>query len=109
MEDHDYTAMPAFLAGALIGAGIALLLAPQTGMELRGMLRSYAKRAKDEAYDRGREAWDTAVDRGKEYLETGRETVKEAGKTAREYMETGKETLREAGRDISKETSRNRG
>jgi gas vesicle protein len=108
MDDNEYTAMPAFLAGALIGAGIALLLAPQTGAELRGMLRSYASRARDEAYERGREVWDTAVERGKDYLETGKETMKEPGKTAREYMESGKETVREAGRDLGRETSRNR-
>jgi gas vesicle protein len=108
MDDNEYTAMPAFLAGALIGAGIALLLAPQTGAELRGMLRSYASRARDEAYERGREVWDTAVERGKDYLETGKETMREAGKTAREYMESGKETVREAGRDLGRETSRNR-
>jgi gas vesicle protein len=108
MDDNEYTAMPAFLAGALIGAGIALLLAPQTGAELRGMLRSYASRARDEAYERGREVWDTAVERGKDYLETGKETMTEAGKTAREYMESGKEAVREAGRDLGRETSRNR-
>ena len=108
MDDNEYTAMPAFLAGALIGAGIALLLAPQTGAELRGTLRSYAARARDEAYERGREVWDTAVERGKDYLETGKETMREAGKTAREYMESGKEDVREAGRDIGRETSRNR-
>jgi gas vesicle protein len=108
MDDNEYTAMPAFLAGALIGAGIALLLAPQTGAELRGMLRSYASRARDEAYERGREVWDTAVERGKDYLETGKETMREAGKTAREYMESGKEAVREGGRDLGRETSRNR-
>ena len=105
MEDNEYTAMPAFLAGALIGAGIALLLAPQTGSELRGMLRSYASRARDEAYERGREVWDTAVDRGKEYMETGKETMREAGKSAREYVESGKEAVREAGREASRNRS----
>ena len=29
MKDDEYTAMPAFLAGALIGARLALLLAPR--------------------------------------------------------------------------------
>ena len=38
----------AFLAGALIGAGVALLFAPQRGSELRGMLSDYANRAKDD-------------------------------------------------------------
>ena len=39
------------------------MLAPQTGSELRGMLRNYASRAKDDLVDRGRDAWDTAVER----------------------------------------------
>jgi gas vesicle protein len=99
--EGDYAGFSAFLAGALIGAGVALLLAPQTGSELRGMLRSYANRAKDEISERGREAWDTAVERGKDYMETGKEAMRDAGKTAREYVETGKETAREAGRQAT--------
>ena len=99
--ESDYGGFSAFLAGALIGAGVALLFAPQTGSELRGMLRSYANRAKDELSERGREAWDTAVDRGKDYMETGKEAVRDAGRTAREYMETGKEAVRETGRQAT--------
>ena len=106
MKDSEYTAMPAFLAGAFIGAGLALLLAPQTGVELRGMLRSYSSRVGDELYERGQEAWETAVERGKDYLESGKETMREAGRTARESMETGKEAVREAGKEMSKEASR---
>jgi gas vesicle protein len=85
----------AFMAGALIGAGVALLFAPQTGSELRGMLRNYASRAKDEAVERGRAAWDQAVERGKEYYEKGQEAVQDVGRSAREYAQQGKETVRE--------------
>jgi gas vesicle protein len=109
MEDNEYSAMPAFLAGALIGAGIALLLAPQTGAELRGLLRNHGSRVGDELYERGQEAWETAVERGKDYLESGKETMREAGRTAREHVESGKEAAKEAGREISKEASRHRG
>ncbi|WP_447980010.1 YtxH domain-containing protein [Candidatus Nitrospira bockiana] len=98
-EGNDYTAWSAFLAGAFIGAGIALLFAPQTGSELRGMLRSYANRAKDEVVERGREAWDTAVERGKEYMDTGRETIQQAGRAVRETVQRGQETVKEAGRE----------
>ncbi len=94
---EDSMGWSAFMAGALIGAGVALLFAPQTGTELRGMLRSYASRAKDEAMERGRAAWDTAVERGKEYYEKGQETVQEAGRSAREFAQSGKEALREGG------------
>lgn len=94
--DDDATGWSAFIAGALIGAGVALLFAPQTGSELRGMLRNYASRAKDEAFERGRAAWDTAVERGREYYEEGQEAVQEAGRTAKEYAQSGKDALREA-------------
>lgn len=93
--DEDASGWSAFIAGALIGAGVALLFAPQTGNELRGMLRSYASRAKDEAFERGRAAWDTAVERGKEYYERGQEAVQEAGRSAKEYAQSGKESFRE--------------
>ena len=102
--DDDATGWSAFIAGALIGAGVALLFAPQTGSELRGMLRNYASRAKDEAFERGRAAWDTAVERGREYYEQGEEAVQEAGRTAKDYAQSGKEALREA-----RESSHNRG
>lgn len=95
----------AFMAGALIGAGVALLLAPQTGSELRGMLRNYASRAKDEAMERGRAAWDTAVERGKEYYEKGQETMQDVGRSAREFAQSGKETLRE-GANQAREASK---
>ena len=42
MKETAFTAIPAFLAGALIGGGMALLLAPQSGSQLRGMFRGYA-------------------------------------------------------------------
>jgi gas vesicle protein len=103
---EDSMGWSAFLAGALLGAGVALLFAPQTGAELRGMLRSYARRAKDEAMERGKAAWDTAVERGKEYYEKGQEAVQEAGRSAREFAQSGKETLREA---TNRETSKARG
>lgn len=102
--DDDATGWSAFIAGALIGAGVALLFAPQTGSELRGMLRNYASRAKDEAFERGRAAWDTAVERGREYYEQGHEAVQEAGRTAKDYAQSGKDALREV-----RESSHNRG
>jgi gas vesicle protein len=91
----------AFLAGAFIGAGLALLFAPQTGSELRGVLRNYASRAKDDMMERGREAWDTAVERGKEYMERGQETLQEAGRSARDYMQSGQEKVKEAGKEAA--------
>jgi hypothetical protein len=43
----DPTIWSAFITGTLIGAGAALLFAPQSRTELRGMLFNYANRAKE--------------------------------------------------------------
>lgn len=67
----------AFIAGGLLGAGIALLLAPQRGTELRSKLRDYADHAKDELMEHGREVWDTAGKRGKEDYQKSEEVVRE--------------------------------
>ena len=78
MHTEESSNWSAFMAGAFIGAGIALLLAPQSGTELRSTLRDYASKAKDEldeATEQGRAAWDHAVDRGQEYVEGGKQTL----------------------------------
>jgi gas vesicle protein len=70
-----------FLAGGLVGAGIALLLAPKSGRELR-------KDIKDIAASTGDKITET-VEKGKELYVDGSAAVKnafEAGKVA--YIET---------------------
>ena len=81
-ESNDYSlGMVAFLTWAFIGAGIALLLAPQSGTETRTLLRDYAGKAKDEMYERGREAKET-FDSALAY-ETGKEAMRGAQETGR--------------------------
>lgn len=46
--------------GGLIGAGIALLFAPQSGVETRRVIRRKAKRLVDDAQDRFDEVKDRA-------------------------------------------------
>ena len=102
----ESTGLSPFLAGALMGAGVALLLAPQSGSELRGMLRDYANRTKDDLVEKGHEAWDTAVERGKEYYDQGEEVVRDAGRSAKEFAKQGQDMARDAGRsakDLAKQ------
>ena len=83
----------AFVIGAVVGAGIALLFAPQAGTQLRGFLRDCAARAKeefDEALDHGAETWETAKDRSQELVEKGKEAIREAGHQAAHAADTGK-------------------
>jgi gas vesicle protein len=52
-----------FLFGALVGAGIALLLAPQSGEETRRDIKRRAREVSDAAKDAAGELQDTVVDR----------------------------------------------
>jgi len=72
----------AFLLGAVSGAAVALLYAPQTGRETRDYLGDKAeearRRAADaaakgrEAINQGRETLNTAIDRGREAYQQAR-------------------------------------
>ena len=94
--NHYSLGTGAFLAGAVIGAGIALLLAPQSGAETRNRLRDYAERAKEDlmergqdvkttltsAMERGKAAFESAKERGKETLDTAKDAVRKGGSDA---------------------------
>jgi len=50
-DDRGHTDLAlafAFLAGALVGAGVALLLAPKSGPEMREQIADWAKRAQEQ-------------------------------------------------------------
>jgi len=90
---HESGNFSVFMAGALLGAGVALLLAPQSGSQMRGLLRDYAARAKDEfdeAVDRGSEVWDRATERGEEFVEKGKESLRESARQAKGFAEAGR-------------------
>src|ERR1700693_5102699 len=84
----------AFSLGALVGAGIALVLAAQSGAEIPKIVREYVAKAADElmarsqdaratvktALDHGREAFEAAKEQGKDAYETGKEVMKGVGK-----------------------------
>ena len=66
-----------FLVGGAVGAGVAMLLAPKPGKEIRNDLKRFATTTKDRVT--------LAVDRGKVLYEEGRAAVAsavDAGKTA---------------------------
>lgn len=65
-----------FIAGAVVGAGLALLLAPASGEDTRRRIGETARRIKDETKDRVSQAKDTLSDLkedAKSAIETGRE------------------------------------
>jgi gas vesicle protein len=54
MEDTSKVIVAA-LAGAVVGAGVALLLAPASGKETRGKIADKFNEAKDTVTDKGEE------------------------------------------------------
>ncbi|MEO7156018.1 MAG: YtxH domain-containing protein [Vicinamibacterales bacterium] len=82
-KDNSGGMLVAFVIGALTGAAVALLYAPATGDETRGLLGQKAREGKAkarEAMDQGREYYAqnrdhlaTAVERGREAFQQARE------------------------------------
>ncbi len=70
-EDVSNTAF-LFIAGATVGAGIALLFDPRAGSEIRLFVRQYARKATDEMdhmSGEGGSALGSMLQRGKEWIE----------------------------------------
>ena len=75
--ENSRSALLPFLVGGVIGAGIALLLAPKAGREIRKDLGQFAGEAKEKL--------SSTLEKGKELYEEGRSTVTHAyeeGKSA---------------------------
>jgi len=79
-----------FLLGGMVGAGLALLMAPQSGEETRRRIRELADEVKDKATDyvgQTRERVMSTVEKGKEALDEKKSAITaafEAGKEAYE-------------------------
>ncbi|NJD09025.1 MAG: YtxH domain-containing protein [Gemmatimonadetes bacterium] len=99
LDDQDYIIIErkrggvgAFLWGAAIGAGLALLLAPRSGRQLRAHLRDGVQRLRDQAEDAVREAQRSVTDR----YDSVRTDVRDRVEAAREAFEAGRRAARQA-------------
>lgn len=72
------TTIIAFLAGAAAGAGLALLLAPRTGHEVRERIRGMA----GEAMDKTKEYMSTMQGKAKEMMAQGKEAAQRTAEEA---------------------------
>ncbi len=97
-EDDGYSSgsvLLAFVLGGLVGAGVALLLAPQSGLETRRKIRELADDVKEKANDCASTAKGkvtTAVEKAKDLYDEKKSAITaavEAGKEAYE-KEVGK-------------------
>ena len=80
----------AFVSGGLVGAAVALLLAPQTGRKSRAQLQRYARRAEkniNELAETATEVLDHAVDKGREFIKDKQAVLTEAGEAGRTALQ----------------------
>jgi gas vesicle protein len=103
----------AFLMGVAVGAGVALLLAPQSGAETRADIAQQARRAKDAAgraagtvRDRTREAYSAARGEVGRRFSEAREGVEHAMDEVRSRVDAGREAGRAAARAARDELKR---
>ncbi|MFH7326487.1 YtxH domain-containing protein [Desulfurivibrio sp. C05AmB] len=88
-----------FLAGAVTGAAIALLVAPKSGRETREMLAGYGEEIRDKCRhlpDEVREHAGSAVERGRAMIDQGKELIEKGSQLAsegKEYLDEKKKTL----------------
>lgn len=88
-EAASATVVLAFLSGAAIGAIAALLLAPQSGEETQRRLRGLAKKAAKglrQATGKAEDAWEDAVEQGREFLKDKQPILTEAIEAGRKAI-----------------------
>lgn len=94
----------AFILGALVGAGLALLFAPRTGEETQQDLKERALKLKSAAEARVREAQKQLEER----LETAREGVHHRVEGVKDAVEAGRKAAVEARDDLERKLERSK-
>ncbi len=105
----------AFLFGAALGAVAALLLAPQSGEEIRRVIgergrrvRDRASEAADELTERVEEGYENAKQRFEDGFETVREGLTERREDAREAVDAGKAAVSSARDELERRLTESR-
>lgn len=93
------TVFLSFLAGAAVGAGLALLVAPKTGKELREKIADLTDDAVSKIKDYASEAQTkitATLEEGKEMIKEKKSIITSAIEAGKEAMEREKDKAREA-------------
>jgi gas vesicle protein len=115
MRDHDETpyivverdsggGLGSFILGALVGAGLALLFAPQSGEDTQEEIKSRALKLKDTAKERVREAQENLEGR----LSTAREHVQSRVESVKEAVDSGRQAALDARGELEKKLERSK-
>lgn len=98
-DDKGYSAgaiVLSFFVGSLVGAGLAILLAPASGQETREKIKEWTDTTKDRVSGLRGELKEKAthlVEKGKEYAEQKKQILSSAIEAGREAMEKEKKRL----------------
>ncbi len=95
-ERHFVSHLLSFVAGGILGAGIALLLAPQTGPKLRQQIRDVSGQTKEKltsCYDVAVDAMGVGFERGRELIKHGKPLLATAIEAGREAYVKEKERI----------------
>jgi gas vesicle protein len=103
-RDGGGSGVGSFLLGALLGAGVALLLAPRSGEETQQEIRERAIRFRDTAEERMREAQHQVEER----LEQARAELMDRVEAVKEAVESGKEAARDARGELEEKIERSK-
>ena len=85
-EDQGGSKLSWFLAGAAMGAGVALLYAPKSGKETRRYITEKAEESREAISETGRAVYES----GKDIYEKGRKVADEAA----DLFERGRKLVR---------------
>ena len=85
----------AFVAGAMIGAGIALVLAPQSGRKTRRLIRTRSRQVQAEMSRWLADVGDDVSEKLDETVEIGRTWSDARAKQVRQALETARDQIRE--------------
>ncbi|MHB1193170.1 MAG: YtxH domain-containing protein [Longimicrobiales bacterium] len=93
-----------FLLGALVGAGLALLFAPQSGAETQAELKAKARKLKASAEDRVRAAQKQLEER----LDAARENVQSRVDDVKDAVDAGRKAAVDARGDLERKLERSK-
>ncbi len=102
MKDEGYSSgsmLVSFLLGGIVGAGLALLLAPQSGEETRKKIRDFA----DDVKDRTTDYVEKAKGKITSYVDDGRGLYEEKKSIVKSAIEAGKEAYEKEKERLAKE------
>jgi len=90
------TVFLSFLLGGIVGAGLAMLLAPQSGSETRKRIREFADDIKEKAEDyveHIKKGITSTVEEGKDFYEEKKSAIAAAVEAGKKAYEKEKERL----------------